>query len=157
MNDRSFGVTMLAVGSVMVGLYSQFAAITLLLTGSIFTVAGSYHAMLALFTGAVFLGITVAAYLIGFGFWTRKHWSWGAALAGACVLIAASMFLSLISTNFLSALLPSVAGVVAIAYLQRPAIRAELLGEATEEQPEEQQRANDPATSDTVEAAKPAH
>jgi hypothetical protein len=149
MRDRSFGVTTLAFTSVMAALYSQFAAIALLLTGSVFTVAGSLEAVAALFLGAVFLGVTVAAYLAGFGFWMRKHWSWAAGIAVFAVLIGASILLSIASGNFLSMLLPSIGGISAIAYLQRPAVRDELLGE---ERTADQRR---PAT-DNVEAAEPA-
>ncbi|MEA2026628.1 MAG: hypothetical protein U9O18_08045, partial [Chloroflexota bacterium] len=61
MRHRSFGVTALAFSSIMVAIYGQYAAIALLLTGSAFTPAGSFQAAIALITGAVFLGLTLAA------------------------------------------------------------------------------------------------
>lgn len=149
MRDRSFGVTTLAFGSVMVALYAQVAAIALLLTGSVFTVAGSTEAVAALFLGAVFLGLTVAAYVTGFGFWMRKHWSWAGGIAVFAVLIGASILLSIISGNFLSTLLPAIGGFSAITYLQREAVRAELLGE-------HRVAGERHSVSDNVEAAEPA-
>ena len=128
MRHRSLGVTTLAFSSIMVALYCQVAAIALLLTGSVFTAAGSMQGAVALITGAVFLGLTFAAYLVGYGFWTAKHWSWAGGIVVFAVLIGASVFLSIISSNFGSALLPAVGAVVAIAYLQRSSVRAELLG-----------------------------
>jgi hypothetical protein len=128
MRHRSFGVTTLAFSTIMVALYSQVAAIALLLTGSVFTAAGSLQGAVALITGAVYLGLTVAAYLVGYGLWTGKPWSWAGGLVVFGTLIGASIFLSIISSVFVSALLPSVGAVVGIAYLRRASVRAELLG-----------------------------
>lgn len=150
MRDRSLGVTTLAFSSVMVALYSQYAAIALVLTGSVYTAAGSLYAAVALMTGAAFLSLAVAAYAVGYGFWARKHWSWATGIAVFAFFIGANVFLSIISTSFVSALLPTVGGVIAIAYLQRPAVRAELLG--TEAPAEATVR-----VADAMDAAEPAH
>ena len=131
MQDRSLGVTALAFSSVMIGLYCQFAAIVLILTGSVFTAAGSMHAAMALVNGAIFLGLTVAAYFVGYGLWTRKHWSWAGAVALFVVLIGANVVLSALATNLLSTVLPAIGAVVGIWYLHRPAVKTELLGSAT--------------------------
>ncbi len=128
MRDRSLGVTALAFGAVMVALYGQFAAVALLLMGSVSTTAGSSLGPITLITGAFFMGLTVAAYLVGYGFWTGKHWSWAGGMVVLVSLIVASLILSVISTNFVSLVLPSIGAVVAFVYLQRPAVRAELLG-----------------------------
>lgn len=149
MQDRSFGVTTLAFSSVMVGLYSQFAAITLLLAGSVFTPAGSSSGAFALVLGALFLGLSGAAYFLGFGFWTRKHWSWAGGVALFGVLAGASLALSFMSTNFLSSIMPLVAGALVVWYLNRPAIKAELLGRS---QPKESQA----AAPDGLKGAEPA-
>ena len=128
MRHRSFGVTALAFSSVMVAIYGQYAAIALLMTGSTFAPAGSWHAAISLITGAVFLGLTVAAYVVGFGLWARKHWAWAGGVAVFAVFAIANIFLSAIATNFISAVLPSAGAMVAVWYLHRPATRAELLG-----------------------------
>ncbi len=128
MQERSMEVTALAFFSVMVALYSQMAAIALILGGSIFAAAGSMHGAAALITGAVFLGVAVAAYAIGYAFWTRRHWSWAGGMVVFTSLIGVNLVLSLISGNPLSAILPVAGSVIAIWQLQRPAIRAELLG-----------------------------
>ena len=73
MRDRPLGLTALAFSSIMVALYCQMAAIVLLLMGSVFTAAGSMPGAVVLFVGTVFLGLAVASYLLGFGFWTGKQ------------------------------------------------------------------------------------
>ncbi len=128
MRHRSFGVTALAFSSVMVAIYGQYAAIALLLTGSAFTSTGSLQAAIALITGAVFLGLTVAAYVVGFGLWARKHWAWAGGVAVFVVFAIANVLLSAIATNLISAVLPSAGAMVAVWYLHRPATRTELLG-----------------------------
>jgi len=130
MRHRSLGVTALAFGAVMVAIYGQYAAIALLMTGSVFTAAGSLHAAFTLMTGAIFLGLTATAYMVGFGLWTHKHWAWAGGAVVFTVFIVTNLLLSVLATNYLSALLPTVGAVVALWYLQRPAVRAELLGTA---------------------------
>jgi hypothetical protein len=129
MQHRSIGITALAFSSVMIGLYCQYAAMALILAGSVFTPTGSTPAAIALLVGVVFLGLTVAAYFVGYGFWTRKHWSWAGGIALFGVLVGASLVLSFMATDYLSSVSPAVVAVIAVWYLNRPAIRAELLGE----------------------------
>ena len=128
MQDRSFGVTTLAFSSVMVGLYCQYAAIALILTGSVFTAAGSFQAGLALITGAVFFGLTFAAYFVAYGLWTRKHWSWAGTVVLFATFIVANAALSVLSANPINTLVPAIGGGLALWFLARPAIKAELLG-----------------------------
>lgn len=128
MRDRSLGVTALAFFTVMVALYSQMAAIALILGGSIFTAAGSVQGAAALLTGALFLGVAIAGYVVGYGFWTCRHWAWAGGMVVFAALIGANLILSFISANLLSAVLPVVGSVIAIWQLQRPATKAELLG-----------------------------
>ncbi len=128
MRDRSFGVTALAFSAVMVALYGQFAGIALLLTGSVSIAAGSSLGVITLITGAIFMGLTFAAYFVGYGFWTGKHWSWAGGMVVFATLIAASVVLSVISTNYTSLVLPSIGAIVAMGYLQRPLVRRALLG-----------------------------
>jgi hypothetical protein len=149
MRHRSFGVTTLAFSTIMVALYCQVAAIALLLTGSVFTAAGSMQGAVVLITGAVYLGLTVAAYLVGFGLWTGKHWSWAGGLVVFGTLIGASVLLSVISSAFVSSLLPAVGAIVAIAYLRRSSVRAELLGS--------ERNVDSRTAPDRMDAAEPAH
>jgi len=127
MRDRSLGVTVLAFGSVMIGLYCQFAAIALLFAGSVYSVTGTTSAAISLTLGAVFLGLTFASYLVGFGLWTRKHWSWAGSIAVLAVLVGTSLALSLVTSSFISSIMPLVAAAAGLWYLNRPAIKAELL------------------------------
>lgn len=127
MRHRSLGVIALAFGAVMLALYSQIAAIALILSGSIFATLGSLPAAAALILGAVFLGLTLVAYGVGFGLWTGKPWAWVAANAAFGVFIVANLVLSLVAGSFASALVTTVAAGVVLWYLRRPAVRTELL------------------------------
>ncbi len=128
MQKRSLGVTTLAFSSVMIALYSQFAAVALILTGSVFSQSGSVLAAASFTLGAVFFGLTFAAYFLAYGFWTAKSWAWAGGMAVVVTLVVASVILSVISSNFVSSVMPLVAAVAGIWYLNRPAIKAELLG-----------------------------
>jgi hypothetical protein len=130
MRNRSIGVTALAFSTIMLAIYGQYAAIVLLMTGSVFTPFGSFAAAASLVTGATFMGITVAAYVVGFGLWTRRSWSWNGAIAVYAAFLVANIVLSILATNFVSAVLPTIGAIAAVAYLQRPAVRAEITGEA---------------------------
>ena len=129
MRERSLGVTTLAFASVMVALFCQFAAVALIMMGSIFAVAGSVPAVFTLVLGAVFLGLTFAAYFQAYGFWTGKHWSWAGGVTLFVVFAVANVVLSAISSNFVSTILPGLGAIVAVWYLHRPAVKAELLGQ----------------------------
>jgi hypothetical protein len=149
MQERSHGVTTLAYSSVLIGLYCQFAAIALILTGSVYAPSGEPSAAMALLLGALFFGLTFASYFLGYGFWTRKHWSWAGGIALFVTLVVASAALSIISTDFVSTLMPLAAAVAGIWYLNRPAVKAELLGtEVPEKAPT--------AVPDSLEGAQPA-
>lgn len=128
MQNRSFGTTTLAFSSVMVGLYTQFAAVALILTGSVFSPSGTIYAAASFALGALFFGLTFAAYFLAYGFWTRKSWAWAGGAALFVTLVVASVLLSLISTNFVSSVLPLAAAVVGIWFLNRPAVKADYLG-----------------------------
>ena len=128
MRARSLGVTALAVSSVMVAIYGQYAAIALLMTGSIYAAAGSPPAALALILGAVFLGVTVAAYFVGYGLWSRKHWAWAGGVTIFVVFAIANVLLSVLSANLISSILPALVAIVAVWYFYRPAVKEELLG-----------------------------
>lgn len=149
MRERSFGVTIVAFSAVMVALYSQFAAIALLLTGSVFTAAGSVPAAFVLMLGAVFLGLTLAAYAIGFGLWTRRPWSWAGGVALFVAFVVANVVLSVISANFLSTVVPAVAAVTLVWQLHRPAVKAQLIGHA-------ENAASSVPVTDSLEGAEPA-
>ena len=153
MEKRSFGVTALDFSSVMIGLYCQFAAIALILLGSTYVPTGSQPAAITLVLGTTFLGLTFAAYFVGYGLWMGKHWSWAGAIALLGVFAGASLALSVLSSNYLSTLVPIVVAAIGVWSLNRPAIRAELLGEAaTERQTKEVAEA-----PEGLEAAEPAH
>lgn len=127
MHKRSFGVTTLAFSSVMIALYSQFAAVALILTGSVWSSSGSVYASASFALGALFFGLTFASYFLAYGFWTQKSWAWAGGVALLATLVVASVALSVISTNFVSTVLPLAAAVAGIWYLNRPAVKTELV------------------------------
>jgi K+ transporter len=126
--ERPLGITALAFVSVMVGLYCQIAAIALLLGAMLGGVFGSDLTGVVIIMGALNLGLMAAAYFLGYGFWTQRHWSWAGGIVVFSTLIVTSILLMLVSTNVLSALVPSLGAAAAIWYLFRPATKALLLG-----------------------------
>ncbi len=150
MKNRSSGIAILAFSSVLIGIYCQFAAVALILTGSVFSASGSVYAGFALIIGSLFFGLTFAAYFLAYGFWTRKDWSWAGGIALVITLVVASMALSVLSTNFTSTVLPLAAAVAGVWYLNRAEIKAELTGTEVANQ----RTVN---VADTFEAAEPAH
>lgn len=130
---RTRGTTALAFVSIMVALYAQMAALALLLTGSIVSVTGSVEGTAAMVIGALYLGVAVAGYLVGYGLWMRRRWSWAGAVAVFVGLIIANGSLALLTGNLVPVLLPVVGVLVALWYLSLPRTRAELLGTAPRE------------------------
>lgn len=123
---RPLGITALAFTSIVVGLYGQVTAIALLLGGML---GGVFNAdSVAIPLGALYLGLMGAAYFVGFGFWTQRHWAWAGGIVVFSTLIASSVALALIATNVVVALVPSLGAGVAIWYLLRPATKTQLLG-----------------------------
>lgn len=128
MPARSFGVVTVAFASVMVALLAQMGAIALILGGSVFTVLGSMQGAAALLIGALFLGLAVASYAVGFGVWTRKRWAWSGAVAILATLIVAVVLLSLLAGDPRGAILPIGAAAAGLWQLSRPTVKAEMLG-----------------------------
>jgi hypothetical protein len=125
---RPLGITALAFTSIVVGLYCQVAAIALLLGGMLGGVFSADITAIVIAIGALYLGLMGAAYFVGFGFWTQRHWSWAGGVVVFSALIVSSVALALITTNVVAALVPSLGAGVAIWYLLRPATKAQLLG-----------------------------
>ena len=124
MPKRSRGATALSVVSVLVGLYSQFAAMALIIAASVFAPRGATDAPLVFALGLVFLALMILAYAAAYGFWAGQAWAWAPGLTEFGTLIAASVVLALVSGNLVSAALPVAAGAVGIWYLMRPATKA---------------------------------
>lgn len=129
MRERSNGLKALAIGSVVVALYCQLAAMALIFNAAFLADSGSVNGVLGLALGPVFLALSLAAYALAYGFWAIKHWSLTLGTAVFVALIGASLALAVISTNVTSVLMPALGAVLGIWYLHRPAIRAELVGE----------------------------
>jgi hypothetical protein len=129
-SHRPIGITALAFVAILVGLYSQVAALALLVGGVVFGLVGTASTTSLVAIGAVYFGLMVAAYLVGFGLWMQRHWSWAGAFVVFAVLIAVSFFTALVSGNTGSAVVPMAGAGIALAYLFLPSTRARLLGTA---------------------------
>jgi len=123
---RPVGTTALALASVTVGLYSQVAAMVMLLGGVALGMVGQAHTTFLVAFGAVYLGLMVASYVVGCGFWMQRHWSWTGGVVVFGTLIVISTLTAVVSGN-LWAIAPAVGGGLAIAYLWRPATRERLV------------------------------
>jgi hypothetical protein len=126
MHKRSIAVTVLAFSTVMLAIYSQYAAISLLLTGSAFIAGGGIAAVLTLIDGAAFLALAALGYTVAFGLWTRRAWARTNAIALYVTFLVANVMLSLLADNFISAIVPTIAVVVGIVLLRRADVREEL-------------------------------
>jgi hypothetical protein len=125
---RPLGITALAFTSIVVGLYSQVAAVALLLGAMLGGVFSADTTAVVIAIGALYLGLMGAAYFVGFGFWNQRHWSWAGGIVVFSTLIVSSVALALIATNVVAALVPSLGAAAAIWYLLRPATKTQLLG-----------------------------
>lgn len=126
MEKRSVGVTVLAFGTVMLAIYSQHAAVALLLTGSAFAADGGLAAILTIMNGAAFLALAGTAYAVGFGLWMRRAWARPCAVALYVTFVVANVMLSLLASNLGSTIVPTIAVVAALVYMRRDDVRAEL-------------------------------
>lgn len=136
-HKRPLGITALAFASVMVGLYCQIAAMALLFGGTVLAVTRSDLSVVVVALGVLYLGLMAAAYFVGYGFWSQRHWSWAGGIVVFSVLIVFSVLLVFISGNVLSAVGPSAGAAVAVWYLYRPATRRQLLGTARTAEPDQ--------------------
>jgi hypothetical protein len=125
---RPLGLTALAVASVAAGIYCMVAAIALLFGGTLGGVFGADGTAVVIAIGALYLGVVVAAYFVGYGFWTQRPWSWAGGIVVFGALIVTSVLLTLVSGDLVSGIVPSIAFAAAIWYLLRPATKAQLLG-----------------------------
>lgn len=128
MRKRSIGVSVLAFSTIMVALYSQYAAISLVVTGSVFAPSGQVVAFLTAATGILFAGLTAASYVVGVGLWLRKPWSRVWAMGIYLTFFLANALLSALAGNVGSSILPTIGVAAAVVYLNRPQVRAELQG-----------------------------
>ena len=127
-HTRPLGITALAFASIIVGhLLPGRGDGPAPRAGRSAGVAGTDTAAALLILGAVYLGLMVAAYFVGYGFWSQRHWSWAGGIVVFATLIVLSVFMLLLSANVLSVLVPGAGAAVAIWYLLRPETRAQLL------------------------------
>ena len=125
---RSLGVTLLAFGTALVAIYSQFAAISLLLTDRVAGATNGFESALTLITGLAFLALTLLAYATAVGLWFRWSWSARAAVAVYVTLFVANAALSIVLTNLVTAGVMTLGVVAALVYLRRPVVRTEIEG-----------------------------
>jgi hypothetical protein len=128
MAKRSLGVTVLAASTIIVALYSQYAALSLLVGGSVLASSGDLTRLITTITATTFVGLTAAGYVIGVALWMRKAWSRGWAMGFYLTFSVANALLAALIGNIGSAVLLTVGVAVAVVFLNRPRVRAELQG-----------------------------
>jgi hypothetical protein len=126
MVQRPLGITALAFASIVIGLYCQIAAIALFLGSMVGGVFGAEVSVI-IALGALYLGLMVAAYFVGYGFWTQRHWSWAGGLVVFGTFIVLAVLLGFVSANVTALVGLSVASGTAICYLLRADTRSHLL------------------------------
>ena len=128
MAKRSLGVTVLAASTIMVAIYSQYAALSLLVGGSALASSGELTRLITGTTATAFVGLTVAGYVVGVALWMRRAWSRGWAMGFYLTFFVANALLAALLGNFGSAVLLTIGVAVAVVFLHRPRVRAELQG-----------------------------
>jgi len=128
MRERPLGVTALALASVVVGIYSMVTAIALLLGSSIGAVVGGDSGTGAFLIGIIAFGLASAAFFVGGGLWLQKHWAWAGGIVVFGAVIIVSLAMVVVGSSLFAAMVPVGAAGLAIAYLTRPSIKADLLG-----------------------------
>jgi hypothetical protein len=131
MKRRSLGATALSFVSIAVALYGLVGGMTLLLGGVLGAFGGSDAAVTVMVIGAVLFATGTVAFLVGYGFWTEKSWSWAGGLVVFTVTLAAIAAMGIMGAGIANLLPPIALGVGAIWYLLRPDTRAALLGKPT--------------------------
>ena len=128
MAKRSLGVTVLALGTIMVALYSQYAALTLFVGVPLFAAGGELAAFTTSATTVAFVGLTATGYVTGVALWMRRPWSRVLAMGVYLTFFVANALLAILTGNIGTALLFAVCVAAAIGFLRRPQVRAELEG-----------------------------
>lgn len=125
MQERTLGLTALAVASVAIGLYSLVAGMALLLGGSLGTFAGSDAGVAVMVLGALMFGAGTASFFVGYAFWMKRSWAWAGGIVVAAVIVVTVLVMGLIGASYTSLILPVVLGLSLIWYLLRPSVRAQ--------------------------------
>ena len=128
MPRRSTGLTVLAAGTALVAVFSQYAAIALLLTDRVSRASSSLESGLTLVTGVAFVGLALLAYSVSVGLWLRRGWAWHGAFVVYASLFVASASLSVLLLNITTGLVMGLAVVAAFVFLRRPSVRCEIAG-----------------------------
>ena len=128
MQNRSLKASALSFASISVALYGLVAGIALLMAGTIATIGGSDRGVAMIVLGAIMFATGVTAFFVGYGFWSKKHWSWAGGIVIFSVMMGAVVAMGVIGANVQNLLLPFSLGVIAILYLLRPGARATFLG-----------------------------
>jgi hypothetical protein len=149
MQQRSRNISVLAFSSVMVGLYSFMAGIALLWAGAIVSFIGNDIGGMVFALGTLFLAQSIAAYVVGAGLWLQKSWAWAGATVVFVTLTVLNVAVALAATNFSAVALPLIGSIAGLALLNKPSVKAQLIG-APEDQADTTQT---PAMGDAVKTA----
>jgi hypothetical protein len=128
MQNRSLRATALSLASISVAVYGLVAGIALFMVGTIATFGGSDRGVAMLVLGAIMFATGMTALFVGYGFWSKKDWSWAGGIVIFSVMMVAIVAMGVIGANVQNLLLPFSLGVIAILYLLRPGTRVTFLG-----------------------------
>lgn len=128
MHERTLGVTALSVLTAMVGIYGLWAAVALLMGGTLTSFAGSDQGTMLLVLSAVFFAQAIAAFVVATGLWTRSSWAWSASAGVFVVLVVINVVLSVVASSYINLVLPLIGSIGGLIYLYRPSVREQFVG-----------------------------
>lgn len=123
-SGRPTGVTILAVLVLVSGAFGLLGGgLTTLLGGAATVVAGPMGLLVSLL-GIVIVVLSAAQLVLGYGFWTLKHWAWQAGVLLEAISAIVALLSALATFDLFSlALSLAIAGGI-IYYLHQPHVRA---------------------------------
>ena len=113
-----FGVALLALLNIVIGLFAVFAGITI----DFITIGGELTLVSSFQIGAIFLGLF--AIIAGLGLWRLKTWAWWLAMLDSFLALLINFAIILVDyTELRFYFLPILIRVVILVYLMQPSIK----------------------------------
>ena len=131
MQNRSSGVTALALLATIQGIYGLVASIALLFGGTLGLFVQSDGGFGTVVLGALFFALSLVSFALGAGLWTTRSWAWTMGLVVYGAWIVVNLATLLVGATLFSVAMPVVLSVGIIWFLLQPRIKAELLDQAS--------------------------
>ena len=131
MQQRSSGVTALALLATVQGIYGFVAAIALLFGGTLGMFVEAQSGFGTVILGALFFALSLTSFGLGAGLWMTKSWAWmmGLVVYGAWIVV--NLATVLVGASLFSVIMPVVLAGGVIWFLLQPRIKDELLGQTS--------------------------